>query len=287
MINLYQITNKAIISFSGGRTSGYMLKQILDAHGGKLPKNLAVVFANTGKEMPQTLDFVRDCGEQWNIPITWLECRTRRGGEGENKYIYQTVVVDYDTASRNGEPFAELIKARRYAPNPVARFCTQELKVLRVKKWGNDYFNSKNWVSVVGLRADEQRRVAKMRGRKDVITPLADAKVTKEMVGQFWKSQPFDLRLPNNNGVTDFGNCDVCFLKGAGKKISIIRERPDLADWWIQQEKELAQEQVEELGKGAFFRSDQPSYAKMKIIATDQSAFDFGVDDSVPCFCSD
>jgi 3'-phosphoadenosine 5'-phosphosulfate sulfotransferase (PAPS reductase)/FAD synthetase len=32
-----------------------------------------VTFANTGKEMPETLDFVRDCGEHWGVDITWLE----------------------------------------------------------------------------------------------------------------------------------------------------------------------------------------------------------------------
>jgi len=38
MNNPYRITEPSIISFSGGRTSGYMLKKILNAFGGKLPK---------------------------------------------------------------------------------------------------------------------------------------------------------------------------------------------------------------------------------------------------------
>lgn len=60
------------ISFSGGRTSAYMLHQILEANG-DLPKRAKVVFANTGREMPATLDFVQECSERWNVPITWLE----------------------------------------------------------------------------------------------------------------------------------------------------------------------------------------------------------------------
>ena len=39
-----------VIQFSGGRSSAYLLKQILDAHGGKLPANALVCFQNTGKE---------------------------------------------------------------------------------------------------------------------------------------------------------------------------------------------------------------------------------------------
>ncbi len=32
MTNPYQIESPALISFSGGRTSGYMLRQIIDAY---------------------------------------------------------------------------------------------------------------------------------------------------------------------------------------------------------------------------------------------------------------
>jgi hypothetical protein len=48
--NPYLITGPALISFSGGRTSAFMLRQILDAHGGTLPDDVVVAFANTGKE---------------------------------------------------------------------------------------------------------------------------------------------------------------------------------------------------------------------------------------------
>ena len=107
---------------------------------------------------------------------------------------------------------------------------------------------------------------------------------TKEDVCDFWDSMPFDLQLPNDNGVTPFGNCDLCFLKGLGRKMSIIRARPDLADWWIDQEEKLSNE----VGKGAYFRADQPSYAQMKEIAlTQPDMFDDAIDESIPCFCGD
>ena len=37
-----------LISFSGGRTSGYMLHRILEANG-DLPDRVKVLFANTGR----------------------------------------------------------------------------------------------------------------------------------------------------------------------------------------------------------------------------------------------
>ncbi|MEY4953486.1 MAG: hypothetical protein RL299_1910, partial [Pseudomonadota bacterium] len=49
------------ISFSGGRTSAYMLHHIAEANGG-IPDRAQVVFTNTGREMPQTLDFVAEVG---------------------------------------------------------------------------------------------------------------------------------------------------------------------------------------------------------------------------------
>lgn len=51
------------VAFSGGRTSAYLLRQVLDANGG-LPDRAVVTFQNTGREMPQTLDFVQEVGER-------------------------------------------------------------------------------------------------------------------------------------------------------------------------------------------------------------------------------
>ena len=263
--NLYEITGPAVISFSGGRTSAYMLYKILEAHNGKLPSDLVVCFANTGREMPQTLDFVKACSDNWNVQIHWLELRVV-----DKKFT--TVEVDYITASRDGRPFAELIEKKNYLPNMVARFCTSELKVNRI----ND-FVGEGYSTVLGIRADEQRRVAKMRARPDVIVPLADAGVTKHDVYDFWQTQPFDLQLPNEKGVNNLGNCDLCFLKGAGIKKSIIRDMPQLADWWIKQEENI----------GGKFRSDQPDYKTMLITTdTQTNMFDESIE-SIACFCGD
>jgi 3'-phosphoadenosine 5'-phosphosulfate sulfotransferase (PAPS reductase)/FAD synthetase len=107
------------ISFSGGRTSGYMLHQIAEANGG-IPDRCKVVFANTGREMPQTLDFVQECSDRWGIPITWVEYLDAAP---------RFTVVSHNSASRDGEPFEALIRRRKYLPNQQARFCTGDLKV--------------------------------------------------------------------------------------------------------------------------------------------------------------
>ena len=114
--------------------------------------------------------------------------------------------------------------------------------------------------------------------------PLFEDKITKKDIYKFWIKQPFYLQLPNNNGTTDWGNCDLCFLKGANKRLSMIKARPELADWWIKMESKFDTKK----GQGALFRRDTPSYQQLKIIATDQNSFDFGTDElSIPCFCGD
>ena len=50
--NPYRVPRPAVISFSGGRTSAFMLKHIVDAYDGRLPPDIAIIFANTGLERP-------------------------------------------------------------------------------------------------------------------------------------------------------------------------------------------------------------------------------------------
>ncbi len=280
MANPYLIEGPALISFSGGRTSAFMLRQILDAYGGSLPPLVVACFANTGKEMPQTLDFVHQCGVRWNVPITWLEYDP--AGEKQRKFR----IVDRATASRNGEPFEALVKERQYLPNPVTRFCTTTLKI-RVMR---DYARSigwEHWTNAIGLRADEARRVAKIkdqRERWETVAPLHPAGVTKEDVAAFWAGQPFDLRLANIDGKTPAGNCDLCFLKSAKTIASLIRSDPSLADWWFRMEEEARPSKP----LGAVFRKDRPGYRRMRQAVLDERDLNFGDRDALAeCHCHD
>ncbi len=246
MSNPFQIDGPAVISFSGGRTSAYMLRRILDEG---LRPDVVVVFADTGKERKETYAFIRECASRWGIYIRWVE--------------------------RIGQ-FDQLITDKNFLPNPIARFCTQELKIKPMRalmlSLGYD-----RWTNVVGIRADEPRRVAKMRASEetrpdkwDIALPLADAGVTESDVLAFWKAQPFDLQLK-----PDEGNCDLCFLKGYSKIVNIVRDRPDLAEWWAQQEERI----------GGTFRNDRPSYRAM--LNQPDLFKDTVTDDLIECFCHD
>jgi 3'-phosphoadenosine 5'-phosphosulfate sulfotransferase (PAPS reductase)/FAD synthetase len=287
----FRVDGPTCISFSGGRTSAYMLWRVLQSHGGRLPDDAHVIFANTGKEDEATLRFVRDCGQRWDVPIIWVEYRSFAMKLGEPKRPGY-VLRDFDTASRNGEPFAALIKDRDYLPNPVARFCTVELKILRAVDVmrGMDYEEHDN---LVGFRADEPARVAKISadpsgGTKGVerFAPLARAGITKHDVAAFWRAQPFDLGLSNVGGITPDGNCDLCFLKHSKQILSAIAKTPSKAVWWLSQEGQIDNPKVK---GGGYFRNDRPSYAQMLAYAEAQvDAFGHREDEeAIACFCGD
>jgi len=264
-MNPYRIEPPFYISFSGGRTSGYLLRHVLDAWQGVLPQGGHVLFANTGREHDATYDFVQRVEREW-CPVTWIEW-SPAGYE----------VRTSETASRKGEPFSYLIAKRKYLPNPIARFCTSDLKVIPMKKF-MEAQGYEDFTTIIGLRADEPRRVAKLRSdpTREIAMPLADANVTSPDVISWWKSQPFDLELPNNDPA--FGNCDLCFLKGAARVERVIRAEPHRAEWWAAQEE----------SRGARFRKDRPTYRQLLTQITVQGELFQHMDDTtIPCDCTE
>jgi 3'-phosphoadenosine 5'-phosphosulfate sulfotransferase (PAPS reductase)/FAD synthetase len=283
--NPYFINEPAAISFSGGRTSAYMLYKVLEAHQGSLPKNVKVIFANTGKEMPETLDFVKACSDHWGVEIIWLELSAMQREKKPDKRAVITTeyrVVNHQTASRNGEPFKILLDAIPAMPNVVGRYCTAELKIRPMTKYLTDLGFELPVLTLVGIRYDEQYRASKINGTtshgQEKYLPLWVDEVDVRVISDFWSSNNFDLGLQGHNGDTAWSNCDLCFMKSKSRRLSIMKERPDLSTWWINAEKL----------KGSQFRREEPSYEQMQIIATDQGQlFDFDDDPSIPCFCGD
>ena len=258
----------------------HMLHRCMESNGG-LPEGAMPIFCNTGKEEEATLEFVQECSERWGVPITWLEYRPGATFE----------VVNFETASRNGEPFETIIAQRGgVLPNPRSRYCSSEMKTRTMHRYIRS-LGIEDWETMIGIRADEPRRVAKFRFNPHPETPaeyvripLADAFVSAHDVGAFWKAQPFDLRLPNNNGKTMHGNCDLCYLKPAAQVLSLIQEKPSRAVWWAAQEKKAEQFAT---GNGNRFRDDRASYAQMsKFTAAQVDAFDQD-EEAISCLCGD
>jgi 3'-phosphoadenosine 5'-phosphosulfate sulfotransferase (PAPS reductase)/FAD synthetase len=242
-----------------------MLWKVLQAHNMSLPSYAKVIFCNTGKEHEATLDFVRDIEKQWSVPIVWLEFVREQP---------KFKIVNYDTVSRNGEPFAEMIEMKQFLPNSVMRFCTTELKIHPITRYmasiGHEEFQT-----FAGIRADEPRRVVKLR--ETLQAPLATAGVRQADVQAFWKANSFDLGIEFRDKVTPLGNCDLCFMKGGNQLMSIIQREPNRAIWWAEQEKKI----------GGRFSKDRPDYTQMMEFGKNQTDMFDQNEETIACFCGD
>lgn len=265
------------ISFSGGRSSAMMLHIMKENYD---PKDFVITFANTGKERPETLDFVHEIETRWNLPIVWLEATFDpyiKGSGKTQKDCINYKIVDYETANRDGKPFSDLIEFLKYVPNRVKRLCTYYLKVWIIEKYMLDNFDGHD--TAMGIRYDEPKRVRK---HKDKVLPLNDFKVTNKDVRLFWKSQEFDLQLKDYEG-----NCDLCFLKGIDKRRTILKNNPELAEWWINQEETAGQtfephmsmQMILNRSKGNNFKMYKDYFESQ---FTQQQLFD-----DISCFCGD
>lgn len=227
----FRIDGPCIINVSGGRTSALMLCRYLDANGGRLPAEAYAVFTNTAKERPETYAFLARIASKWGVNMRWLERDSTAPGKFRE--------VDFATASRNGEPFDQLIRERKFLPHAMARSCTVEMKIETARAFmvaqGHD-----EWTSAVGLRYDEPKRVHRLRGDThghDNVTvrcPLFDARITKADVMEFWRAQPFDLGLQPWQS-----NCAGCFLRSAATLERVERDDPGTLAWWHEWEERM------------------------------------------------
>lgn len=221
--------NKLLISFSGGEISAYMTQWLLKKFKGW--KDMIVVFANTGEENEQTLEFVKKCDEQLGFNTIWIEAVTNP----EYTKGVRCKIVTFETASRNGEPFEQSIK--KYGiPNIASPECSRNLKKCAIR----DYARSIGWKKIkeyqtaIGIRNDEIDRMSKHRKKENLWYPLVNAEISKPAVNRFWRDMPFRLELKGYEG-----NCKVCWKKSLRKLMTIAREQPSAFDNFKKWEQEF------------------------------------------------
>lgn len=209
-----EVKQNLLISFSGGKTSAYMTHHILNNLSDQY--NCVVVFANTGREHEETLEFVRDCDLYLGFKTHWVEAFVHDGRKATDFRF-----TNYLTACRNGEPF-EFVIQKYGIPNMDFPHCTRELKIRPIHAFAKMFFGGGDYVSAIGIRADEVDRIQKGR----FLYPLIKLGVTKEAVNYFWSQMYFTLNLPEYKG-----NCRECWKKSF-KKLSMIANDGEGA--WIE-----------------------------------------------------
>lgn len=248
---------KLLVSFSGGETSAYMAKWLIDNKSDKY--EMAFVFANTGEENEETLNFVNRCDKEWNLGVVWVEANVHQ----DNGFATTFKIVDYKSASRKGEPFKDVIK--KYGiPNQSFPHCNREMKLRPIHSYIKNGLNwSKGYQTAIGIRYDEVDRMVADRSTYNIVYPLIEGiRMTKQKINHWWSKQPFRLNLKGYQG-----NCKTCWKKSYRNLYAISKENPEHFDFFKQMENEFSlftalnrKKQVDEHGNLKpfhFFRGDK------------------------------
>ena len=211
---------------------------------------------------------------------------------------------------------------RDFSPT-AAPFDNETLKgkVFGKKAWFGD--GGIEYVAFIGLRGDEQLRVARVETRSSnphanvgyegehVYMPLATMLIDKEDVNAFWEQQSWDLNLPQNGALS---NCVYCFLKGArnlgqvhsdmeAQKASAVagfgstRDTPCDIKWWTSKEQQYGRDLVLEKRErtnpdassfiGFFNGASGFSYDVLAASTQDGDSLDMFADTVLPCDCTE
>ena len=216
---------RLVVSFSGGETSALMTHWILNGPMQNEYDDIKVIFANTGEEREETLEFVRDCDVRFGFGTIWIEAvihhNLRKGPTAR--------VVNFNTATRknavNG-PFEQMIQ--KYGiPNSKFKHCTRTLKQVPIESYLKDIGWKKDYDLAIGIRSDEIDRVSERAKQRRIIYPLVSCIPTsKPQVNSWWEAQSFRLRLKGYEG-----NCAWCWKKSMRKLITLMRENPNHFDF--------------------------------------------------------
>lgn len=245
---------KMQISFSGGRTSAYMTKKLIDNLSDQY--DFIVTFANTGMEHPKTLDFIRNCDDVFKFNTVWLEGVVHY----DEKRASTHKIVNYNTASRNGEPYEAYIK--KYGiPNTAFPQCTRELKLNPMQSYLKSLgINYKKIPTAIGIRADEKRRISKNAENINIVYPLIDMWPTdKQDILDWWEDQLFDLEIEEFEG-----NCLGCFKKSFKKHFMQIDKDPSCYDFYRKMESKYKTVNIP-TGERVFFRSNTSTEGLFKM----------------------
>lgn len=219
--------------------------------------NIVNVMANTSKEHLNSLNFMNDCDNYYNLNLEWIEADIKPE-KGVGTGYYQKYFSDL---FRDGEIFERGIQ--KYGiPCKFNKWCNRELKLVPIKKFADDIFGKNNYSIAIGIRADELDRVSSAYKENNIFYPLLDLGIDTRYRNKFWSKQTIQLDLPAYKG-----NCDLCFEKSIRKLMTIALEEPELTEWWECMErkystthienKETYNKYIEKFERISFFRDNR------------------------------
>ena len=238
-----------VANFSGGRSSALMVR-LLAENGAPIDE---VNFCDTNMETPETLLFIRAIQEQWFEPL----------GIKLNVLSYKDDhtcnVGTLDDLKSDGAAFQRLLAKHAIMPNPRARRCTIALKINTSMQYIYGKYGRHCYpISYIGMRADEPKRVARVKEANEAIerrlnegkyfekysairlTPLADAGWTQGKVLDFYRKNPLKgLPFDPADATIRLSNCAGCFNSNLAAKLQHARQYPQIIGRWDKMERGL------------------------------------------------
>jgi len=201
-----------IVSFSGGRTSAYLVYVIEGMRQRGEIDNVHYVFMDTGAEHPKTYEFIKNVVNHFKIDLVCIRAKINpKHGVGTTYQIVDEIGCDMkpwkDFVNKYGTPYSHIAH------------CTARLKTDPYEKWIKENF--KEYTTWLGIRADEPQRLRK-RPNVKYLADVSDYE--KEDILEFWRSMPFDLNLSEW-----LGNCVFCVKKGTNKIALAAMDEPEMA----------------------------------------------------------
>ncbi len=241
-------------------------------------------------------------------PSNAYEIYAEKGGQmSRQKYTnYKKYSLKECPTHRAAQKWSDYTAAPVTFDNPHISLTNRE----KANLWGA---NATKYISLLGLRIDEDKRVSNILSRTIFASgattascriktqppheypyfPLHSLDATKEDVHKFWNKRDFDLELDDR-----LGNCTFCFMKGdkALAKLSKLpnpgkaKETPSDFNWWSEFEEKYKRKVPSRNGSGnvtfGFYGKRGPLYNDLVAVAEKLNGADIRLS-QIACDCTD
>ena len=271
--------NNLMVTVSGGRSSAMMARHIQTSEKYK-DYNKVFVFANTGMERYETIEFLKDMENHWQLPLIKIEgVYSDILGVGVSYKI-----VEWDELNMTAQPFSDCIMHMNKGtfsgvPNQEAPYCSERMKTIPCKKLCDKIFGVNNYIKAIGFRKEDMpKRItfAEIKEDKKRIFPLLtdfEIPIGQIELNKWWDKQQFKLGIHGK-----FGNCELCWKKSDANLIDVIRYGTRFVEWWDEHEKKYG---------NTSFRNNRSINDLVKIASSNFTPeIDFGYGDDYNCVCN-
>ena len=207
---------KQVVSFSGGRTSAYLV-YLMEQKRINEGWDVSYIFMDTGAEHPKTYEFIKNIIKHFEIDLICL--RPVINLEFGVGITYKEISIDDICCDL--KPWEEMIEKYGTPFYPSGAACTGYMKTTPYKKYCDDNFGKNKYITWLGIRVDEPKRLSEKKNF-DYMANISD--FDKHDVLDWWDEQEFNLDLPEH-----LGNCVFCIKKGVNKVALAAKDEPEMA----------------------------------------------------------